>query len=176
MPASISDRSDPGGRLVPEPTKFLSRYAIAQFRLVAEREQRLLAIRRGSGARDAKHLIAREIGSLAFARRMRKCAVVTNVPAELGQRNEDLAGPGDDAAVHGVAPRRRRLHQPAGIGNVCERQRIVAGKATLRREDRRGEDCHERVVSSMMAEGCPARDSRHRSTLRSRCAIPLEIR
>ena len=53
------------GGAMAEAGQLVARGAVAQLRLVAEREQRLLAARRLSGPRDRQHLVEREIGALA---------------------------------------------------------------------------------------------------------------
>ena len=58
---------------------------------------------------------------------MSKRAVVTNVAAKLGQRNEDLARVRDDRAVGGIAPARRHAQQRLKLA-VDERQRFLAGE------------------------------------------------
>src|SRR5258706_11760947 len=78
------------GGVVPEPAKLFARRAIAQFRLVAEREQRLLAIRGGARPRDGEDLLERQVGRLILARRMGERAVMADVPAKPGQRDKDL--------------------------------------------------------------------------------------
>ena len=52
-------------RVVPERRQLLARDAIALFRFVAEREQRLAASGRGAGARDGKHFVGAQIGAPA---------------------------------------------------------------------------------------------------------------
>ena len=98
------------GGLVAEPGQRLARRAVAQFRLVAQREERLMAAGARPGRGDRQHLVGIEIGGLAAARRMGEGAVVADVAAQLGQRDEDLARIGDEAAM---APRRAMPPRPA---------------------------------------------------------------
>jgi hypothetical protein len=79
--------------------------AIAQLRLVAEREQRLTATRRGPGTCNGEHLVDREVRTLAPTRRPRERAVVADVPAQLRERDEDLGRERDETAVPLVAER-----------------------------------------------------------------------
>ena len=77
-----------------EAIQVVTRRPVAKLRFVAESEQRFLATGPDPGACDDPHGVARQIGRLTGARRMGKGAVVADVAAKLGQRNEDLAGIG----------------------------------------------------------------------------------
>ncbi len=77
--------------LVAERRQRLTRRGVAQLGLIAQGEQRLGAARRGAGAGNGEDLVRREIGRLASLRPLRESAVVADVAAEVGQRNEDLA-------------------------------------------------------------------------------------
>jgi hypothetical protein len=66
---------------VAERRQLLARRAVAQLRLVAQGEQRLVTARLGAGAGDFEHLVAVEIDPLAAARRMGEGAVVADVAA-----------------------------------------------------------------------------------------------
>ena len=116
------------GGLVPELGELLARDAIAQFGFVAQSEKRFLAARGDAGARDSQDLIERQIGSLSFPRRMRERAVVAHVPAELRERNENLARVGDDSAVRCVSPSRGRAHQRWQV-RAHQRVSLVSRKA-----------------------------------------------
>ena len=74
-----------------------------------QREQCLAAAGRAASARDRQHLLLAQIGLLSRIGLVREGAVMTDVPAKLGQRNEDFAGEGDRRFVTGVAQRRGRL-------------------------------------------------------------------
>src|SRR5712691_10203139 len=113
-----------------EPGKLIAGGAIAQLRLVAEREQGLLAAGRLSGPRDGKHLVEGQIRALVPARRMRKRAVMANVAAKLRQRNENLARIRDDRTVRGIAPAGGCAQQWVQIA-VHERQRFRAGEIAV---------------------------------------------
>ena len=109
----------------PELRELFARRAVAQLRLVAEREQRLLAAGRCAGARDRQHLVEREIGALALARRLREGAVVADVAAELRQRDEDLARIGDERPC--AASRRAAAARISGSSSQAdERERLLA--------------------------------------------------
>ena len=118
-----------------ERLKLLARDAVAQFGLVAERKQRLLAAGRLARLGDRDHLVDRQERLLAGARRMGEGAVVADVAAKLRQRNEHLARIGDLIAMSEIAPRGGGLHQGREIG-VDQRQRFVAGQTAVRREIR----------------------------------------
>ena len=85
-------------RLAPELGQLLARDPVAALGLVAEREQRLAATRRGAGACDLEHFVRGQVRPLAAARRPREGAVVADVPAELRQRDENLRRICDDGA------------------------------------------------------------------------------
>ena len=117
-------------RLTPECSELFARHAIAELGLVAEREERLSATALGAGARDGDHLVDRHEGALAASRRPCERAVVTDIPAELRQRDEDLRRIGDEAAV-------ARLTQRARFGAQLVEWRVEEGgvlhPASLRR-------------------------------------------
>ena len=91
------------GGFVAERRKLLARRAVAQFRLVAECEQCLMAARIGAGTGNGQNLVAVEINAFALPRRLGEGAVVADVAAELGQRNEDLARVRHQPAMTGIA-------------------------------------------------------------------------
>src|SRR5262245_795053 len=86
-------------RAMSEASELIGRGSVAQLRLVAEREQCLLAACGMTRLRDGKHFIEGQIRPLALARRLSKRAVMANVAAKLRQRNKNLAGIRDDGAV-----------------------------------------------------------------------------
>ena len=85
---------------------------VAMLGLVAEREERLGAAGGGAGARDLEHLLHRQVGPLAPARRPRERAVAADVAAQRRQRNEDLRRVGDERAT----PEPPRLGHEVGQG------------------------------------------------------------
>ena len=99
------------GRIVPERRQRLARGAVAQFRLVAQGEQRLGAARRGAGASDAQHRLGRQICRSPRARPFGERAVVAHVAAQLGQRDEHFSRVGHQPPMRRVALRRRTRHQ-----------------------------------------------------------------
>jgi hypothetical protein len=101
---------------VPELSERFAREAVAQLGLVAEREERFLAACGSTRPRDGKDLLEREISRLAFARRVRERAVVAYVPAQLRERNENLARIRHHAAVRRVAARSGEAHEGAEVG------------------------------------------------------------
>ncbi len=120
------------GAVVAEPRQLRPCRAVAQLRLVAEREQRLLAVGRGPRARDGEHLVGREIGGGVAARRMREGAVVAAIAAEPGERDEHLARIGDAGAVASIAQRAGDRHQAGEIVAVGERHRLGGGERVSR--------------------------------------------
>ena len=121
-------------RPMPQAIELVTRRPVAKLRLVAKREQRLLAARLAPGARDGAHRGMRQIGRLTGARRMGKGAVVADVTAKLGQGDEDLAGIGHQRPMPAIAPSRRRLHQQVEIVRVRERERLVGRELPRRRQ------------------------------------------
>ncbi len=85
--------------------KLLARRAVAQLRLVAEREERLVAPCFAPGASDGEHLVRTQVCRLAGTRRLRERAVAADVAAQARQRNEDLPRVRHDAAVARIAQR-----------------------------------------------------------------------
>ena len=84
------------------------------FRLVTEREQGFLAARRRALAGDVEDLVRLQVQAVQPVRHGRERAVAAAVPAQPGQRDEDLARVGDD-------PGPSRAFQagvpgPAGVG------------------------------------------------------------
>ena len=112
---------------VPERVERLARGAVAKLGLVAQREQRLGAARGRARASDRQHFVRGKVGGLPRARAFGEGAIVADVPAEVGERNEHLARIRDVAPMPLVAQtargvdqfRERRLLQP-------ERKRLVA--------------------------------------------------
>src|SRR5215204_715010 len=94
-----------------QPCEFVAGGAVAQFRLVAEGEQRLLAARRLAGSRDRKHRVARQIGRLFAPWCASESTVVADVATQLGERDEYLAGVRDDRAMGQIAPARGYAHE-----------------------------------------------------------------
>jgi hypothetical protein len=64
---------------------------VAQLRLLAEGEQRFLAAHGGTVAGDLQHLVHGQVGRLQLARHLGERAVVADVAAQVGERNEHLA-------------------------------------------------------------------------------------
>ena len=111
---------------------------VAQLRLVAEREQCLLAARGLAGARDLEHGVGREEVRLARVGRAGEGAVVAHVAAEPGQRDEHLLGEGHSVAVPGEAQLLGKRHEAGKVVALGERQRLIArGHAAVRCGGRR---------------------------------------
>src|SRR5438445_143488 len=79
------------GRAMSEAGKLIGGAAVAQLRLVAEREQCLLAARGMTRPRDGQRFVEGQICPLVPTRRLGKRAVMANVTAKLRQRNKNLA-------------------------------------------------------------------------------------
>ena len=97
--------------LVTEDPEPLARRAVAEFRLVAEGEQGLLASGSSAGLGHAQHLVRRHERRLTPARWPGEGAVVADVATEMGERDEDLARIRHDIGVRPVAQRRRAVEQ-----------------------------------------------------------------
>jgi hypothetical protein len=63
---------------------------VVQLRPLAEGEERLVAAGSGPSASNREHLVSLEVGGLEPRRRLGEGAVAAAVPAELGERDEDL--------------------------------------------------------------------------------------
>ena len=99
------------GRREPERSELLPRCAVAELRLVAEREQRLAAPCPLTRAGDLEYLLDAHVGALAASRRPRERAVVAHVAAQLRQGDEDLRAVGDEPAASGLPGRPRLGHE-----------------------------------------------------------------
>ena len=86
-----------------EALELFARSPIAQLRLVAEREQRFLASGRSPGFGDCDHRIDGQIGLYARSGSVREGAIVTDIPAQLRQRNEHFPGIGNAVAMGLIA-------------------------------------------------------------------------
>ena len=107
----IADRG-----FISERIQRLARGAVAKLRLVAEGEQRLRAAGGRTGAGDGQHLVRSEIRGAPRARPLGEGAIVTDIPAKMGERNEHLARVGD------VAPMGLVAQAPGGFGQLRERR------------------------------------------------------
>src|SRR5262249_27188946 len=92
------------GRAVSEASELIGGGSVAQLRLVAEREQSLLAARGATRPRDGQRFVEGQIRPLALARWMSKRAVMANVAAKLRERNKNFARIRDEGAVGGATP------------------------------------------------------------------------
>ena len=89
---------------------------VAHLGLVAQREERLPAARFGAAASHVDHLVEGHVRPLARPRRLGERAVVTHIPAQLGEGDEHLARVGDGAPEPGVPKCRRAQHEGRQIG------------------------------------------------------------
>jgi hypothetical protein len=122
--AEILDR-----RRATQRPQLLARGAVAKLRLIAQREQRFATAGGGAGARQLEHLVQRHVGALAAPRRTRERAVVADVAAELGQRDEQLWRERDQALAAQPARLRQQL---VGRGReqlvrLCRQLRLRVG-------------------------------------------------
>ena len=76
----------------------LARGAIAQLRLVPEREQSLATSRAAAGVSQLEHLPGRQVRFMHAPRRFCVSAIMTDVATELGEGNEDFGRISDDVA------------------------------------------------------------------------------
>ena len=90
-------------RIAAESGKLLTRDPVPQLRLVTEREQRLVAPGLRARPRDRHHLVLAHERPLPTPRRPCERAVVADVAAKRGQRNEDLRRVRDEIAVTTLA-------------------------------------------------------------------------
>ena len=113
----------------PSARKSIAGRRVAQLRLVAQREQRLLAAGRLAPAGDVEHGLGREVVRLGLARRVRERAVVAHVPAQLGQRDEHLLGEAHVRAVAGEAEPLRQRRERGEVVAFGQRHRFERGQA-----------------------------------------------
>ena len=109
---------------------------VAQFRLVAEGEQRFLATGLGGKAGLAQHGVKRHVSRLALLRRLGEDAVVADVPAQVGQRQEDLAGVRNEVAVAAVSQLAGDVDQSfeaAARLDAGKRTGLVRGRTTIQK-------------------------------------------
>src|SRR5262245_37949972 len=90
-----------------ERRQLFARLRVAQLRFVAQGQERLLAAGGGTPPSGLEYLLLGQEGSAAFTRLMGEGAIAADVAAELRQRDEDLAGIGDDVAEAFVPQLRR---------------------------------------------------------------------
>ena len=100
---------------MPHRREFVARRAIAKLGLVAKGEQRLVAARRLGRARDAENFVDGQEGAFPCAGRLCEDAIMADIAAQSGQRDESLGREGDGVAMGEIAPRRRRRHHGAKI-------------------------------------------------------------
>ena len=109
--------------------------AVAQFRLVSEREQGFLAAGLSARLCDGERLLRKQIGAFAFPGRTGEGAVVADVAAQLRERNEDLARIGQCGAMSRVATpasggdQRGLVRQLDETESLLARQAVIHGKA-----------------------------------------------
>src|SRR3981189_3759331 len=97
-----------------------SRGTVTKLRFVTEGKERFATAGRLAGARDVKNLIRAQEWLFEPMRRLSKCAVVTNITAQSGQRDEDFSRIGNDMAMCSVAPAGSRAEQRGEVINPEE--------------------------------------------------------
>ena len=118
-------------RLVAQRRQLFLGRAVTQLGLVTQREQRLGAARFLAGPGDRQHLVGRKIVGTAGVRRLREGAVVADIAAQLGQRDEDLSRIRDQSAMAMIARLRGIRHQLGKLRhghpqeNACSRHDSV---------------------------------------------------
>ena len=135
-------------RLVAEVGELVPGDLVAKLGLVAEGKERLVAACLSSGSGNREHLFRGEEGTLAWLWWPGKGAVVADVAAKLGQRDENLRREGDQAPGALIAERLGAFEQ-FRERNTVER---VGGRGV-------GE------VAQVDADGADARCSDHASIL-----------
>ena len=126
-------------RRAAEPGELLAGHPVAQLRLVAEREQRLGAARRGAGPGDLEHLLLAHERAFAAPRRPGERAVAADVAAQRRQRDEDLRRVRDERsravrAARASATRRRAASGGARRG--LAHRRVECRRAVSSRRSR----------------------------------------
>ena len=112
-------------RLVPERFEFLAGQPVALFRLVSQCEKGLAAARHGAGAGYVQNFLARKKGVLPTPGWVSKGAIMTDITAEVSERNEYFARIGNDAAVVLVAAMCCRGHQGLQVDDTNQTVRLV---------------------------------------------------
>jgi hypothetical protein len=108
---------------------------IARLGHVPQREQCFAAAGAFPGAGDLQDLVAGEIGAVDPRRRRGEGAIVADVAAQPGQRDEYLARPGDQRALRRERDRFGERDQVAGRSgfDLRERWRLQAGDSVFDR-------------------------------------------
>ena len=106
-------------RRKPHIVEFGTRRAIPQLRLVTQREKRLPASGSRACPRNVDGRFRCQVAPLPAPRWMRERAVVADVPEQLGERNEYLAGIGDDLSMARIALRRRRRKERSEVARLA---------------------------------------------------------
>ena len=113
-------------RLVTESRERLAGRRIAALGLVAQREKRLLGAVRLAAPGNIEHGFGRQIGRFASTRGVGEGAIVTDIGAELGERDEDLLREGDMTSVPGKADAFRDRGHAAKRIAARKRERLLA--------------------------------------------------
>ena len=142
---------------------------IAQLRLVAQREQNLVAAGPRPGPGDGKDLLTGEVDRFAGLGRMGEGAVGADIAAQVCERHEHLARHGHIGPVAGIANRRRtveKLRQGGCLGELPKLDRVEAASVHQAPGQRVDGGCAHQTVSRLKA--CLPRATRSSGRSRSR--------
>ena len=95
--------------------QFFPSRPVAQFRLVAQGEQRLLAASGFALPDEGQYLVRSHEAATLLARRLGEGAVVAEIAAKLRERDEDFPGVRDEVAVPLIPEASGELSQLPGV-------------------------------------------------------------
>ena len=99
------------GRFMAQRGQFVSRGTVTKLRFVAQRKKRLGTSGCRPPPRDGKHVVGCQVNGLSAPRRMRKGAVMADIPAQFCQRDKYLRAVGHKIAVAVITQARGSRHQ-----------------------------------------------------------------
>ena len=99
------------GRFMAQRGQFVSRGTVTKLRFVAQRKKRLGTPGCRPPPRDGKHVVGCQVNGLSAPRRMRKGAVMADIPAQFCQRDKYLRAVGHKIAVAVITQARGSRHQ-----------------------------------------------------------------
>ena len=98
---------------------------IDRFRLIAEAKQDFSAAEQLALLHHAQHFFERHGLGAGFVRRLAKGAIAAKIPAQIGQRHENLRRKSDDAPLVPIAQLRRRGEQGLHAHRPARRQGLA---------------------------------------------------
>ena len=110
---------------MPESFEFLASQPVALFRLVSQCEKGLTASCLGSGAGNFQNFLVRQKGIFPTPGWVRKGAIMTNIAAQMSERNEYFARIRNDASMVLVTLTCRSGHQGFQVGDIRQAERLV---------------------------------------------------